>query len=35
MRKKEAVTEASPLSKKDEPRKSESRNEEQDDSEAA
>lgn len=35
MRKKEAETEASVLSKKDEPRKAESRNEEQDDNEAA
>ncbi len=35
MRKKEAITEASPLSKKEEPRKSESRSEEQDDSEDA
>lgn len=35
MRKKEAETEASVLSKKDEPRKADSRNEEQDDNEAA
>ncbi|RWU11749.1 30S ribosomal protein S6 [Pseudidiomarina gelatinasegens] len=35
MRKKEAETEASHMSKKEEPRKSDSRNEEQDDNEAA